>query len=79
MDDPKKNRKVVEEFLTAAFINHDLSDLGRFLTDEYIQHNPDVAQGRAGFEAFFMTTFKAMPDFRYTIKQIVADGDRVWV
>jgi len=79
MDDPKSNRKLVEDFLTAVFINHDLSDLGRYLTDEYIQHNPDVAQGRAGFEGFFKITFKAMPDFRYTIKQVVADGDRVWV
>jgi len=79
MNDLRSNRKLVEDFLTAVFINHDLSNLGRFLRDDYIQHNPDVAQGRAGFEAFFVTTFKAMPDFRYTIKQIVVDGDRVWV
>jgi predicted SnoaL-like aldol condensation-catalyzing enzyme len=79
MDNPKDNRELVESFVTAVFVNHDLSGLGRYLKDDYIQHNPDVAQGKAGFEEFFVTTFKAMPDFRYTVKQIVADGDRVWV
>lgn len=79
MDNAGSNRKLVESFITAVFVDHDLSDLGRYLRDDYIQHNPDVAQGRAGFEEFFETTFRAMPDFRYTVKQIVADGDRVWV
>jgi predicted SnoaL-like aldol condensation-catalyzing enzyme len=79
MGDTERNKRLVTSFITAVFVDHDLGDLGRFLKDDYIQHNPDVAQGRAGFEEFFETTFKSMPDFRYTVKQVVADGDRVWV
>jgi steroid delta-isomerase-like uncharacterized protein len=75
----ESNKKLVTSFIAAVFVDHDLGDLGRFLKDDYIQHNQDVAQGRAGFEDFFETTFRAMPDFRYTVKQVVADGDRVWV
>jgi len=79
MDDPKSNRKLVESFVAAVFVNHELSSLDRYLRDDYIQHNADVPQGKAGFKEFFETAFKALPDFRYTVKQVVADGDQVWV
>jgi predicted ester cyclase len=35
--------------------------------------------GKAGFIECFVMTFSAMPDFRHTVKRIVADGDQVWV
>ncbi len=69
MDDTENNRKLVESFCAAVFVDHDLSALGRYLKGDYIQHNPDVPQGRAGFKKFFETTFKAMPDFRYTVNR----------
>ena len=40
---------------------------------------PRRAAGKAGFRQFFETTFKAMPDFRHTLKKIVADGDLVFI
>ena len=47
--------------------------------DGYIQDNPDVPQGKTGFGEFFEATFRAMPDFRYVLKGIVAQGDMVWM
>jgi predicted SnoaL-like aldol condensation-catalyzing enzyme len=79
VDDSESNKKLVESFVNAVFINHDLSSLDRYMTDGYIQHNPDVPQGKAGFIEFFTMTFGAMPDFHYTVKKVVADGDQVWV
>jgi predicted SnoaL-like aldol condensation-catalyzing enzyme len=79
MNNPKSNKEIVEAFCTAVFINHDLSTLDQLMRDDYIQHNPDVPQGKAGFIQFFMQTFKAIPDFRYSLKQIVADRDLVWM
>lgn len=79
MDDIKSNKKLLEDFCAAVFVNHDLSNLDHYMKDGYIQHNPDVPQGKAGFREFFEITFKAMPDFRYILKDIVADGDRVWM
>jgi predicted SnoaL-like aldol condensation-catalyzing enzyme len=70
---------VVRAFVTEVFINHDLSVLDQYMQDDYIQHNPDVPQGKVGFRQFFEKTFKAMPDFKYTFKSLVADEDRVWV
>jgi predicted ester cyclase len=38
-----------------------------------------VPQGKSGFVQFFEETFKAIPDFKYTLKKIVAEGDIVTV
>ena len=74
---PESNREIIEMFINSVFVKHDFSFLEKYMRDDYIQHNPDVPQGKAGFIQFFEKTFKAMPDFKYTIKQIVAEGDRV--
>jgi predicted SnoaL-like aldol condensation-catalyzing enzyme len=77
MNTPKQNREVVELFINTVFVKHDFSVLDKIMRDDYIQHNADVAQGKTGFMQFFEKTFKAMPDFRYTIKKVVAEGDIV--
>jgi predicted SnoaL-like aldol condensation-catalyzing enzyme len=79
MSNPKKNKELIETFCNKVFVKHDLSTLDQLMRDDYIQHNPDVPQGKAGFRQFFEATFKAMPDFRYTLKKIVADGDLVFI
>ena len=78
-DTSKNNKEIVETFCTDVFINHDLSKLDNYMRDDYIQHNADVPQGKSGFKQFFNATFEAMPDFKYTLKKIVAEGDIVMV
>ena len=78
-DNTAKNRKIVETFVNDVFVNHDLSRLDSYMTDDYIQHNPDVAQGKQGFVEFFEQTFRALPDFKYTLMKIAADGDLVMI
>jgi predicted SnoaL-like aldol condensation-catalyzing enzyme len=77
MSAPRSNKAIIELFINSVFINHDFSLLDSIMRDDYIQHNADVAQGKIGFTQFFEKTFKAMPDFKYTIKKIAADGDIV--
>jgi predicted SnoaL-like aldol condensation-catalyzing enzyme len=73
------NREIVETFCNDVFMHHDLSRLDEYMRDDYIQHNEDVPQGKAGFRDFFINTFKAMPDFKHTIRKIVAEADIVMV
>jgi predicted SnoaL-like aldol condensation-catalyzing enzyme len=73
------NRKVVEDFYEQVFCKHDLDVVDRFMHDEYIQHNPDVAQGKAGFVKFHKGFFRAFPDSRASINMLVAEGDLVFV
>ena len=79
MSKAKTNKEIVKEFCETVFVRHDLSRLDECMRDDYIQHNPDVAQGKKGFVDFFTVTFKAIPDFRYTLQKIVAEGDYVFV
>ena len=76
-DNSRKNKRIVEEFYNDVFIGHDLSRLDEYMRDDYIQHNPDVKQGKAGFVEFFEETFRAVPDFKYTLKKMVAESDIV--
>jgi predicted SnoaL-like aldol condensation-catalyzing enzyme len=79
MDRRERNKEMVRAFVTEVFVNHDLSVLDQYIQDDYTQHNPDVPQGKEGFRQFFEQTFKALPDFKYTLKALVADEDRVWI
>jgi predicted SnoaL-like aldol condensation-catalyzing enzyme len=75
----RTNKETVAFFIDSVFVKHDLSVLDEIMRDDYIQHNMDVPQGKAGFKQFFEKTFKAIPDFRYAVKRIVAEGDYAMV
>ena len=73
------NKKVVQEFYEEVFGRRDLRAVGRFMHDDYVQHNPDADQGSAGFIQFHKGFFAAIPDFCATIIQLVAERDLVFV
>jgi predicted SnoaL-like aldol condensation-catalyzing enzyme len=75
----KINKKIVREFYEVVFRKHNLAAVDRFMHDDYIQHNPDTRQGKAGFIEFHKGFFAAVPDFCATINQIVAESDLVFV
>ena len=76
-DISRKNKDVVARFYNDVFIRHDMTKLDTYMRDDYIQHNPDCPQGKAGFIEFFDVIFKAIPDFKYTLKKMVAEDDIV--
>ena len=72
-----ENKDVVSRFYNDVFINHDMSRMDEYMREDYIQHNADCPQGKAGFLDFFDTIFRAVPDFSYTLRKMAADGDIV--
>jgi predicted SnoaL-like aldol condensation-catalyzing enzyme len=76
-DKSAKNKEVVSRFYNDVFIRHDMSKLDTYMRDDYIQHNQDCPQGKAGFVEFFNVIFRALPDFSYTLKKMVAEDDIV--
>jgi predicted SnoaL-like aldol condensation-catalyzing enzyme len=77
MPDLEKNKRAVLTLYETVFRKHDFSRLDDIMRDDYIQHNEDCPQGKAGFVAFFESIFAGIPDFSYTMKRIVAEGDLV--
>lgn len=76
--DVQNPKAVLAKFGEEIFAKKDFSQLSKLMREDYIQHNPLVPQGREGFQKFFDAWFKASPDFKYELKQIISDGDRVW-
>jgi steroid delta-isomerase-like uncharacterized protein len=76
MSDPKA---LLAQFGAKIFQEKDFAALTSLMRDDYIQHNPLVRQGSKGFQDFFEAWFEASPDFRFELKQIVSEGDKVWV
>ena len=62
--------------ITEAFINLDKTAIDKYWSDQYIQHNPQVPNGREGLKQLFGFLGS---DFKYDIGLIVADGDFVMV
>lgn len=77
-DATQQNKQLLAEFGAEVFGKKDLSNLYIYMHEGYIQHNPIVPQGLAGFKQFFSDWFAAVPDWNYTLNKIVAEGDTVW-
>jgi steroid delta-isomerase-like uncharacterized protein len=71
------NKTIVETFCKSILQDHDFSLVDKYMRDDFIQHNEDCQQGKAGFIEFFRETFKALPDFSSSVKKIIAEGDTV--
>lgn len=73
------NEEIVGQVGNSVFNQHDFSVLGDYMKEDYIQHNPLVPQGRDGFASFFQAAFRAVPNWKYELKNIISGGDFVWV
>lgn len=78
-DTVQLNKQLLADFGAEVFGNKDFSNLNNYMNEDYIQHNPLVGQGSVGFQNFFADWFNAVPDWNYTVNNLVAEGDTVWV
>jgi predicted SnoaL-like aldol condensation-catalyzing enzyme len=78
-DQERANRDVVLDFYEAGVNRRDYAAAFRHLGEHYIQHNPNVADGREGFREFFDFMEKEFPNFRVEIKRVFIEGDMVAV
>jgi predicted SnoaL-like aldol condensation-catalyzing enzyme len=73
-----RNKKLVFDFWREVFQARDMERADHYMAEDYIQHNPTVATGRAPFKAFF-GRFPKQP-VKPTIDDLVSltgDGDLV--
>ena len=71
------NKEIVIKFTEEVFNNKNLSLIPVYMREDYRQHNPTVAQGRAGFTEFAARFIGAFPGLHLHIKHIYEDGDIV--
>jgi predicted SnoaL-like aldol condensation-catalyzing enzyme len=73
-DRPHRNRALVLDAMTSLFQRHDASAVGRLYADDYLQHNPNIPQGRDALQAIVETL---SPSVYYEPGLMVAEGDLV--
>lgn len=79
LSEEASNEQTVVRFYTRVFIERqDVAKMAkRFLTEDYIQHNPYVATGRQGFIDSLGAWLPTIPNTRYEIKRVITAGDIV--
>lgn len=81
-DDPQlaANKKLVYDFYRNVIVAHQVETADEFMAEDYIQHAPMIATGRAPFVDFFSKLpKKPVPDEIDGLVAIIAEGDLVSV
>ena len=77
-DQTQKNKQMVMKAYQALFGDHDLGALDVYWSDQYIQHNPQMADGKQGVRDF-MTQLGILnsPKQQVTCLRVIAENDLV--
>lgn len=73
------NRALVLEFYDNFFNKHQVDEASKVVAEDYIQHNPNVPDGKEPFVSYFRGYFEENPTSRVRIVRSAADGDLVWL
>ena len=76
--DIEKNKNVIIE-LTDAFNERNLTAIDILVAKDVKEHRQGAGQGVEATKGFLMALQTAFPDFKTTINEIIAEGDRVLV
>jgi predicted SnoaL-like aldol condensation-catalyzing enzyme len=74
----QENIELVKRFYDKVYNAQDISNLDQFMKDDYIQHNPYVADGKEGFIEF-AKTFPTLKPKMEVVKAFANDNDEVAV
>jgi predicted SnoaL-like aldol condensation-catalyzing enzyme len=75
----RRNLRLIERFIDDIFQHRRLELSARYVAEDIVQHDPNIASGLDGFIACLSTDFAAFPDLTFTITHIVSGPRRVTV
>ena len=80
---PEENKKVITRYLLDIINNRKLELLGEVFPEKFVRHDlndsTDTWQTVADQHKRLSDLFQAFPDFKYSIGDIIAEGDKVVV
>jgi len=72
------NTQTVRDYLELLWNQGLVEKADAFVAEDLIQHNPNLADGRAPLVEFIQGARGQMPDFRFDVKRLAAEGDLVF-
>jgi predicted SnoaL-like aldol condensation-catalyzing enzyme len=75
----ERNRRTVLDFYDKGLNQKDFEAASRHFGERYVQHNPNAADGPAGFKGFVQFLKDKFPQSRSEVKRTFAEGDYVIV
>lgn len=76
---PQDNLKIVLSFYEEAFGQHDITAVDRYISTEYIQHNPNLADGQQPLRDFLVAFNANKEKGPVDIRHTAVNGDLVWI
>jgi predicted SnoaL-like aldol condensation-catalyzing enzyme len=73
------NKKLVASLYQEVFGDKNIEAVDKYIGDNYIQHNPGVADGKEALKAALKVWFKDAPKEKIDIQHIGADGNFVYI
>ncbi len=71
----ENNKEIVRRWIESY--NNRKLDFDEFIAPDYVDHTNKV--DREGLKQLFQMGLNSFPDWRETIEDIIAEGDKVWV
>ncbi|SHG35229.1 nuclear transport factor 2 family protein [Flagellimonas flava] len=73
----EQNKLNAIAFYKMAYLGHPAEAIEKYVGEEYIQHNPDVADGTQGFISYFEQMQDEYPDKSIEFVRCIAEGNLV--
>lgn len=73
----QQNKKNAVAFYQMAYEGNPAKAVELYVGDDYIQHNPDVANGTQGFIDYFERMQKEYPEKTIEFVRVITEGDLV--
>lgn len=78
MNNPQdRNKQNAMAFYRMAYEGRPADAVDQYVGDEYIQHNPDVEDGKAGFITYFTRMHAEYPQKSLRFLRVIAEDDLV--
>ncbi len=75
----EKNKKIVSTYVQELLGNKDATAVDRYVSDDFKQHDPTVADGKKALKDMFTSMFKNATKSKFQYDRIAADGDLVFI
>jgi predicted SnoaL-like aldol condensation-catalyzing enzyme len=74
-----QNKQIVIDYTTEVLGNKNIAVVDKYIADNYIQHDPFVADGKQALKEMLSASTSGLPKSKFEYARIAADDDLVFL